>query len=259
MMAVGAELAVLASSLVAPGAGLRRVFDALEASGKVLLDLSPEQVNAFAGNVLLSEGAAGPVVAISRRALKPFTRPTSTAGAARAAGRLCRRDHRTSRRRRHPLHAGRTVPALRLIQRSKRRDNTIEVVVDFTPGEARTSSSAVSSASVDSALNIGDQVIRAADGEQRRHSRHRAQFSFHGLLLRRFNRNHRVRLYLAHTRSGAQLHPIAADHTGPLQALDPTLDRRASKAEATAELSMSTSLRRPVTARAALHPALESS
>ena len=74
MMAVGAELAVLASSLVAPGAGLRRVFDALESSGKVLLDLSAEQVNDFAGNILFLEGAAGPVVAISRRALASLSR-----------------------------------------------------------------------------------------------------------------------------------------------------------------------------------------
>jgi len=74
MMAVGPELAVLASSLIAPGAGLRRVFDALETSGKVLLDLSAEQVGEFAGNVLFLEGATGPVVAISRRALASLSR-----------------------------------------------------------------------------------------------------------------------------------------------------------------------------------------
>jgi len=74
IMAIGADLAVLASSLVAPGAGLRRVFDALESSGKVLLDLSVEQVQEFAGNVLFLEGAAGPVVAISRRALASLSR-----------------------------------------------------------------------------------------------------------------------------------------------------------------------------------------
>ena len=74
IMSVAADLAVLASSLVAPGAGLRRVFDALESSGKTLLDLSPEQVSEFAGNVLFLEGAAGPVVAISRRALASLSR-----------------------------------------------------------------------------------------------------------------------------------------------------------------------------------------
>ncbi len=74
MMAVGPALAVLASSLIAPGAGLRLVFDALESSGKTLLDLSAEQVVEFAGNILFLDGAAGPVVAISRRALASLSR-----------------------------------------------------------------------------------------------------------------------------------------------------------------------------------------
>jgi hypothetical protein len=74
MMSVGPTLAVLASGLVAPGAGLRRVFDALESSGKTLLDLSAEQVNEFAGNILFLNGSSGPVVAISRRALLSLSR-----------------------------------------------------------------------------------------------------------------------------------------------------------------------------------------
>jgi hypothetical protein len=74
IMSVGPTLAVLASGLVAPGAGLRRVFDALESSGKTLLDLSAEQVSEFAGNVLFLDGASGPVVAISRRALLSLSR-----------------------------------------------------------------------------------------------------------------------------------------------------------------------------------------
>lgn len=74
LMAVGPSLAVLGSSLVAPGAGLRRVFDALESSGKTLLDLSAEQVSAFAGNILFLEGSHGPVVAISRRAIASLSR-----------------------------------------------------------------------------------------------------------------------------------------------------------------------------------------
>jgi hypothetical protein len=74
IMSVGPTLAVLASSLVAPGAGLRRVFDALESSGKTLLDLSAEQVAEFAGNVLFLNGSSGPVVAISRRALLSLSR-----------------------------------------------------------------------------------------------------------------------------------------------------------------------------------------
>lgn len=75
LMSVGPSIAVLASSLVAPGADLRRVFDALERSGKTLLDLSEEQVGEFAGNVLfLDGGRRGPLVAISRRAWASLSR-----------------------------------------------------------------------------------------------------------------------------------------------------------------------------------------
>ena len=76
LMSVGPTLAVLASALVQPGADLRRVFDALEQTGKTLLDLSAEQVTEFAGNVLfLDAGGGTPVVALSRRAWKSLTRP----------------------------------------------------------------------------------------------------------------------------------------------------------------------------------------
>ncbi len=76
LMSVGPGLAVLASGMVAPGADLRRVFDALERSSKTLLDISPEQVGEFAGNVLfLDGGREGPLVALSRRAWASLTRP----------------------------------------------------------------------------------------------------------------------------------------------------------------------------------------
>jgi hypothetical protein len=69
LMSVGPSLAVLASSLVSAGADLRGVFDALERTGKTLLDISAEQVAEFAGNVLfLDAGAEGPVVVVSHRA-----------------------------------------------------------------------------------------------------------------------------------------------------------------------------------------------
>jgi hypothetical protein len=75
LMAVGPSIAVLASGMIAPGAGLRRVFDALERSDKQLLDLSAEQVAEFAGNLLfLDGGAQGPLVALSRRAWASLTR-----------------------------------------------------------------------------------------------------------------------------------------------------------------------------------------
>jgi hypothetical protein len=75
IMSVGPSLALLASELVTPGPGLRDLFDALEQGGQQLLDLSADQVHAFAGNALfLDAGAQGPVVAISRRALASLSR-----------------------------------------------------------------------------------------------------------------------------------------------------------------------------------------
>lgn len=74
LMSVGPTLAVLASALVKPGADLRRVFDALEQTGKTLLDISEAQVGEFAGNVLFLESGSGPRVAVSRRAWKSLTR-----------------------------------------------------------------------------------------------------------------------------------------------------------------------------------------
>ena len=75
LMSVGPGITVLASSLVAAGADLRRVFDALEQSGQQLLDITADQVGEFAGNVLfLDGGRAGPLVALSRRAWASLTR-----------------------------------------------------------------------------------------------------------------------------------------------------------------------------------------
>ena len=75
LMAVGPTLAVLASGCVTPGAGLQRVFDALERSNKTLLDIQDAQLGEFAGNLLfLDAGAGGPVVALSRRAWQSLTR-----------------------------------------------------------------------------------------------------------------------------------------------------------------------------------------
>jgi hypothetical protein len=75
LMSVGASLAVLASACVQPGADLAGVFDALERSGKALLDISASQVGEFAGNVLFLEDRAGsPLVALSRRAWASLTR-----------------------------------------------------------------------------------------------------------------------------------------------------------------------------------------
>lgn len=75
VMSVGPSLAVLGSSMVAPGADLKRVFDALEHTNKQLLDLSLDQVGEFAGNVLfLNAGSRGTVLAVSRRAWRSLSR-----------------------------------------------------------------------------------------------------------------------------------------------------------------------------------------
>ena len=75
LMSVGPSIAVLASGMIGPGAGLRRVFDALDPSDKQLLDISAAQVAEFAGNLLFLDGGAhGPVVALSRRAWASLTR-----------------------------------------------------------------------------------------------------------------------------------------------------------------------------------------
>lgn len=90
LMSVGPTLAVLASGLVDPGPDLKHVFDALEKTNKSLLDLSPEQVNEFAGNVLfLDAGARGQVLAISRRAWRSLTRPQRQLIEQHAAPVLC--------------------------------------------------------------------------------------------------------------------------------------------------------------------------
>jgi hypothetical protein len=75
IMSVGPTLAVLASSLVKPGADMRRVFDALERTNKALVDISADQVANFAGNVLFVDSAAGPSVVLSRRAWQSLAKP----------------------------------------------------------------------------------------------------------------------------------------------------------------------------------------
>jgi len=90
LMSVGPAIAVLASGMIAPGADLRRVFDALERSGKTLLDISVEQVGEFAGNLLfLDGGRAGPLVAVSRRAWASLTRAQRVLLEQHAAPVLC--------------------------------------------------------------------------------------------------------------------------------------------------------------------------
>jgi hypothetical protein len=69
LMSVGPTLAILCSALFARAADARAVSDQLQGDGKQLLDLSSEQIDQLAGNVLfLDGGSAGPVLAVSTRA-----------------------------------------------------------------------------------------------------------------------------------------------------------------------------------------------
>jgi hypothetical protein len=75
MMSLGPTLAVLACSLVKPGADMQRVFDALERTNKALLDISTNQVADFVGNILFVDSAGGPSVVLSQRAWKSLAKP----------------------------------------------------------------------------------------------------------------------------------------------------------------------------------------
>jgi hypothetical protein len=66
------SLRLKTSSIVKPGADMRRVF---ERTSKALLDISADQAADFAGNVPFLDTAAGPTVALSRRAWKSLAAP----------------------------------------------------------------------------------------------------------------------------------------------------------------------------------------
>ncbi|MCA9289800.1 MAG: hypothetical protein KDA25_01655 [Phycisphaerales bacterium] len=72
MMAIGAGFVVVATSMIA-AADRRRVLDALRAAGRTIVEITEDQVAAFAGNILHVRGHEGPVIALSARALDAFT------------------------------------------------------------------------------------------------------------------------------------------------------------------------------------------
>lgn len=74
MMSVGTSCAIVCLDSIADETERQTVVDALEASGKEIVDISQNQVNAFCGNVLEVRTASGqPALALSRRALDAFT------------------------------------------------------------------------------------------------------------------------------------------------------------------------------------------
>jgi hypothetical protein len=72
VMSVGANFVALCSAAVDDAAERRRLLDRLGASSREILDLSLDQLHAFAGNLLELRGT-GPVIAMSMRALQSLT------------------------------------------------------------------------------------------------------------------------------------------------------------------------------------------
>jgi hypothetical protein len=72
VMSVGIDFAVLCSQAIGDVTERRRLRDRLDASGREIVDLSLDQLHAFAGNLLELRGR-GPVIAMSLSALRSLT------------------------------------------------------------------------------------------------------------------------------------------------------------------------------------------
>lgn len=68
LMSVGTRFAAIAARTIRDARERARVLERLEATGRQIVELGFAQLHAFAGNLLELEGAAGPVIALSRRA-----------------------------------------------------------------------------------------------------------------------------------------------------------------------------------------------
>ncbi|SLN17860.1 hypothetical protein PSA7680_00574 [Pseudoruegeria aquimaris] len=78
MMAVGSRVALVGLELITDPARREDVRARLQETGREVIALSEAQVRAFAGNAIELEGAAGPVLAMSARAVASLT-PAQTA------------------------------------------------------------------------------------------------------------------------------------------------------------------------------------
>jgi hypothetical protein len=69
MLSLGTCFAVVCGEAVPDGAERRRLFEALEGSGRALVDIGFREMAGFAANVLELEGRSGAILALSTRAL----------------------------------------------------------------------------------------------------------------------------------------------------------------------------------------------
>ena len=70
LLAIGTRFAALCTSAIADEEQRRRVVERLTGSGRDLVDLGFDQLDAFAGNMLELRGTRGPVIALSAAALR---------------------------------------------------------------------------------------------------------------------------------------------------------------------------------------------
>jgi hypothetical protein len=96
MLSVGTRFAALCSAAIADADERRDVVARLEESGREIVDLSPEELEGFACNLLELDGSSGPVIALSAAALRALAAPTR--GALERHGRLVTADIATIER-----------------------------------------------------------------------------------------------------------------------------------------------------------------
>jgi hypothetical protein len=79
VLSLGTRFAALCTAAIADAAERRAVVARLEASQRELIDLSNDELESFAGNVLELDGASGPVIALSATALRSLAATTRRA------------------------------------------------------------------------------------------------------------------------------------------------------------------------------------
>ncbi len=79
VLSLGTHFAALCTAAIADAAERRAVVGHLEASQREVVDLSSDELESFAGNMLELDGASGPVIALSAAALRSLAAATRRA------------------------------------------------------------------------------------------------------------------------------------------------------------------------------------